>query len=60
MWRETSKPAGQHIGAPVLVAEDAHSACGHGHRIATYILPTGNGGLLLMQQRGCEEGLRCV
>ena len=39
MWREASKPVGQHIGAPVLVAEYAHGACGHVHRIATYIHP---------------------
>lgn len=36
MWREVSKPDGQHISALVLVAEYAHGACGHGHRIATY------------------------
>ena len=58
MWREAIKPVGQHIGAPVLVAEYAHGACGHVHRIATYIHP--RVGLLLMQQRGREEGLRSV
>ena len=37
MWREAGKPVGHHINAPVLVAEDAHSSCGHSHCIATHI-----------------------